>query len=89
MNEALKTKWLWRFAKEDDAVRKNVFKAKYGIEDLGWWTKRSSYSHGFSFWKSILAGLKHFKSLVHFEVKDGTRVLFWHDVLCGDRPLKT
>ena len=41
------------------------------------------------FWKSILAGLERFKSLVHFEVKDGSRVLFWHDVWCGDRSLKT
>ena len=26
---------------------------------------------------------------MHFEVKDGSRVLFWHDVWCGDRSLKT
>jgi len=26
---------------------------------------------------------------VHFEVNDGSRVLFWHDVWCGNRPLKT
>jgi len=32
MNEVLKTKWLWRFAKEDDAMWKNVIKAKYGID---------------------------------------------------------
>jgi len=55
MNEALKTKWLWRFAKEDVAMWRNVIKAKYGINDLGWWTKKSSFSHGVNFWKSILA----------------------------------
>ena len=59
---------------------KNVIKAKYEIDDLGWWSKKSSYCHGVSFWKSILVGLEHFKSLVHFEVKDGSRVLYWHDV---------
>jgi len=32
----LKTKWLWRFAKEDNAMWKNVIKAKYGIDNLGW-----------------------------------------------------
>jgi len=41
-------------------------------------------SRGVGFWKSILAGLEHFKSLAHFEVKDGSRLLFWHDVWCGD-----
>ena len=54
---------------------KNVIKAKYGIDDLGWWLKMSSFSHGMDFWKSILACLERFKSLVHFEVKDGSRVL--------------
>ena len=87
MNEVLKTKWLWRFAKEDNAMWKNVIKAKYGIDDLGWWSKMSSFSHGVGFWKSISASLERFKSLVHFEVKDGSRVLFWHDVWCGDRSL--
>ena len=32
-NDALKTKWLWSFAKEDDAMWKNVIKAKYGIDE--------------------------------------------------------
>jgi len=89
MNDALKTKWLWRFAKEDDAMWKNVIKVKYGIDELGWWSKKSSYSHGVGCWKSILTSLERFKSLVHFEVKGGSRVLFWHDVWHGDRPLKT
>uniref|UniRef100_A0A7C9AA13 Reverse transcriptase domain-containing protein n=1 Tax=Opuntia streptacantha TaxID=393608 RepID=A0A7C9AA13_OPUST len=89
MNEALKTKWLWRFAKEDNAMWKNVIKAKYGTDDLGWWSKMSSFSHGVGFWKSISACLERFKSLVHFEVKDGSRVLFWHDIWCGDHSLKT
>ena len=41
MNEAFKSKWLWRFAKEDDAMWKNVIKAKYGIYELGGWSKKS------------------------------------------------
>jgi len=38
---------------------------------------------GFGCSNPILAGLERFKSLVHFEVKDGSRVLFWHDVHSG------
>jgi len=34
MNEALKTKWLWRFATEDDALWKKVTVSKYGADTL-------------------------------------------------------
>jgi len=61
-----------------------VIKAIYGIDELGWWSKKSSYPHGVGCRKSIFAGLERFKSLVHFEVKDDSRVLFWHDVWFGD-----
>ena len=36
----------WRFAKEDGAMWKKVIKAKYGIDALGWWSKKSPYPHG-------------------------------------------
>jgi len=32
---------------------------------------------------------KLFKTLVHFKVRNGSRVLFWQDVWCGDNSLKT
>ena len=35
MNEALKTKWLWRFATEDDALSKKVIVSKYGVASFG------------------------------------------------------
>jgi len=41
MNETLKTKWLWRFAKEDDAMWKNMIKGKYGIESWVGGVKRA------------------------------------------------
>jgi len=68
MNEALKTKskWLWRFAKKDNAAWKYVIKAKYGIDDLGWWSKKSSYVHGFGCQKLISAVVEPFKFFVIF-----------------------
>jgi len=36
MNEALKTKGLWRFAAEDDALCEKVIVSKYGIDNLSW-----------------------------------------------------
>jgi len=35
MDKAIKAKWLWRFAKEDNTLRKNMAKIRYGIDRLG------------------------------------------------------
>ena len=66
----MKTKWLWHFIKEENALWRNVIIGKYGVDILGWWTKKSTFAHGIGFWKSILPGLQCFKSSVHFEVKN-------------------
>ena len=54
VNKALKAKWLWRFAKEGKTLRKNMVKIKYGIDKLGWWSKKSPHPHGIGCWKSII-----------------------------------
>jgi len=88
VNEALKTKWLWCFIKEGNALWRNVIIAKYGVGILVWWTMKIPFAHRIGCWKSILSGLERFKSWVHLEVKNGSRVRFWHDVWCEDQPLK-
>ena len=35
-----------------------------------------------------MSGFDHFCSLMHFMIKNGLTVLFWHDSSCGDHPLK-
>jgi len=77
MNKALKTKWLWRFASENDVLWKRVIVSKYGTDRLGWWSKKSPFAHGVGCWKSIHSTLDFFKSFVRFEVGNGARVLFW------------
>ena len=79
MNEALKTKWLWRFVIEDDALLKKVIVSKYGVNRFGWWSMRSFFAHGVGCWKSILSSLEVFKLFVRFEIRNGARVFFWHD----------
>ena len=63
--------------------------SKYGVNNLRWWSKKSPYAHGVGCWKSILVGLELFKTLVHFKIRNGSRVLSWQDVWCGDRSLNT
>jgi len=54
MNEVFKTKWLWRFAIEDDALWKKVIVSKFGVYRFGCWSMRSTFAHGVGCWKSIL-----------------------------------
>jgi len=68
MNEALKSKWLWRFAKDEDVLWRKVIALKYGVDNSGWWSKKSPNAHGVGCWKSILGGLELFQILVHFKV---------------------
>ena len=39
-------------------------------------------------WKSIRWEWLMFSRFIHFDVGNGTRVKFWHDLWCGDCPLK-
>jgi len=66
-----------------------VIVSKYGVDSLGWWSKKSRYAHEVGCWKSILAGLELFKTLVRFQVANSSSVLFWQDVWCEDSSLKS
>ena len=35
-----------------------------------------------------MSDVDHFRSPVHYRVKNGSKVSFWHEVWCGDQPLK-
>lgn len=54
----------------------------------GWCTKAVSGPYGISLWKSIRWQWPTFSKLLWFDVGDGTGEKFWHDVWCGDYPLK-
>ena len=41
-----------------------------------------------SLWRSIRQECETFSKNLQFEVGNGTRMKFWHDVWCGDCPLK-
>jgi hypothetical protein len=87
-NRALLGKWLWRFAMEMDALWRKVVDIKYGSMSGGWCSKEVGGSFGVGVWKCIRRGWDAFSAHVRYEVEDGSRILFWHDVWCGDLPLK-
>lgn len=44
--------------------------------------------NGVSLWNTIRYGCTTFSCYIQFEVGDGHRVKFWHDIWCGESPLK-
>jgi hypothetical protein len=45
-------------------------------------------AYGVGLWKNIRRGWGKFYSHTRFEVRDGSKVGFWHDLRCGDMALK-
>jgi hypothetical protein len=80
--------WLWRFATERDALWRKVVEVKYGSMDGGWCTNQVMGTYGVGVWKHIRRGWECFSKFIKFEVGDGSQISFWHDIWCGDQPLK-
>jgi hypothetical protein len=87
-NLALLGKWLWRFGLEESHLWRRVVAAKYGVGRGDWTTSLPRGSYGCSLWRHIRKWWEVFSTHIGFEVGLGTRVSFWHDNWCSDRPLK-
>jgi hypothetical protein len=87
-NRALLGKWLWRYAMDREALWRLVVDAKYNSSRGGWCSEEVVGSFGVGVWKHIRRGWDKFSTFAHFDVGIGSKVSFWHDIWCGDRPLK-
>ena len=87
-NQMLLVKWLWRYAMEREAYWRKVVEAKYGSMEGDWCTKQVEMPFGVGVWKHIRRWWQLFSKFISFEVGDGTQIRFWHDIWCGDQPLK-
>jgi hypothetical protein len=54
----------------------------------GWCSKEVMWIFGVGVKKFIRRGWEMFSKFVKYEVDDGSKVSFLHDVGCGDTPLK-
>jgi len=87
-NHALLGKWIWRFSQERDALWRSVIEVKYGSVRGGWCSLPVTGPFGVYVWKFIRKGWDNVAKFLRFEVGDGSHIRFWHDLWCGDRPLK-
>lgn len=62
--------------------------SKFGCLRGGWCFHVPAGAFGVGLWKNVRKGLETFSGYTRFEVGDGTRISFWHDLWCGDMTLK-
>ena len=62
--------------------------SKFGILWGGWCSNEPLEWYGAGIWKNIMRGWGKFSSHTKFEVGDGTKVRFWHDLWREDKALK-
>jgi len=62
---------------------------KYGSMRCGWCSKEVGGSFGVGVWKCIRRGGDAFAAHVRYDIGNGSKVLFWYDVWCGEIALKT
>uniref|UniRef100_A0A2N9HC19 Reverse transcriptase zinc-binding domain-containing protein n=1 Tax=Fagus sylvatica TaxID=28930 RepID=A0A2N9HC19_FAGSY len=87
-NKALLGKWLWCYSREPESLWRQVIDSKYSGQSNFWCSNRSRSPHGVSLWKHIRAGWDVFSQHTSYKVGDGSRIRFWHDIWCGDSPLR-
>jgi len=87
-NHALLGKWIWRFSQECNALWRSVIEVKCGSVRGGWCSLPVTRPYGVSVWKFIRRGWDNVAKYLCFVVGDGSHISFWHDLWCGDRPLK-
>uniref|UniRef100_A0A2N9IE81 Reverse transcriptase zinc-binding domain-containing protein n=1 Tax=Fagus sylvatica TaxID=28930 RepID=A0A2N9IE81_FAGSY len=86
--QALLGKWLWRYAREKEALWRKIVEIKYGGLWGGWCSNYVAGPHGKGLWKHIRKGWPQFADHVHFRVGDGAHIKFWQHQWCGETPLQ-
>ena len=74
---------------EPTSLWRQVIVSKYGGQGTFWCSNRVSTPHGVSLQKHIRSGQDVFSQHISYTVGDGSRLRFWHDVWCGDLPLRS
>jgi hypothetical protein len=82
MNNTL-TRW------ERDALWRLVVETKYDYHLWGGWCSKDVVRpFKVGVWKYIRRGEEVFSKFVRYEVGDGYKVRFWHDLWFGEQPVK-
>jgi hypothetical protein len=65
-----------------------VVHSKFGSSWVGWCCNEPLGAYEMGLWKNIMRSWGKFSSHTRFEVENGSKVILWHDLWCGDRAFK-
>lgn len=89
LNKVLLNKWLCKFGVDRQVLWRRLIAAKYGEESYGRFSRDPTGPLGCGVWKGISTGVKIFSTFTRFKVNNGERVLFWQDLWCASKPLRS
>ncbi len=87
-NKALLGKWLWHYVHEDMALWRWVIEFTYVFSGQCWCTSEVKGTYGVGLPKYIRSGWDSFTQFIRYDVGDGPKVQFWHDLWHGETHLK-
>jgi hypothetical protein len=61
---------------------------KYDSLRGGWCSNKFVGSFGVGMWKNIRRGWEVLSKFLKYEMRDESKISFWHDLWYGDHPLK-
>jgi hypothetical protein len=85
-NRALLGKWLWHFGIERNAWWRTVVESNFGCLRGRYCSNVPTGAFGVGLWNKENVG--RLSGYTRFEVGDGTRINFWHDLWVGNMTLK-
>ena len=62
--------------------------SKFGSSWGAWCSFKLLGPYGVGLWKNIRRGWMMFYGHARFELGDGSKIKFWHDVWCGEKAFK-
>lgn len=86
MNNALLSKWMFKMDTGVENMATRILDKKY-LKDKSF--GQSKARGGSQFWKGLHEVKGWYERGIGWKLGNGRRVRFWHDVRCGECPLKT
>ncbi|GMI89291.1 hypothetical protein HRI_002598400 [Hibiscus trionum] len=92
MSEALRSKWLWRYGSEPNALWRKFVAALYEQDSSSMLPENLKTTNKSWVWRGIIRPLTNkdsvFSRNIHFSVGNGKRIKFWSETWIGNTPLK-